>query len=508
MINYAQKLKSSYATTNDINDAMRWGSMCEDHAIATYIQHMPCRKFEKTGLWITTDQEGSPWLGVSPDGIVDNNTVIEIKCPYMGGNPFPYRKVPILYIPQCQLEMHATNTDKCHFVCWTPRRTVVYLIKRDQQFIDKLLSQLKSFWDEAREGNVPNWNINLDILKTTAKEISDQSTIIKTLASCRKEKAIEHSDFHRFWKKNEAAPQRKCNGCGKLKVICTLNPCQQNIQVKRKTSIALDTFQSYTYGSGQVANSCHADTFLEAIYHSFTRQITPATVNLTQTSLAMDALLESIVLREQGKFHSSKIVLWNYLRNHTSHGQTTFPIGQMVAISNIFDALCNNMTEEEKKIISIRESVNVKCSDNCHHSNTRDNTYSTYFLRNTCINITEIANSSYDPISVAQKLFTQPDTACHVRRSVCLQKNKDGSNCGGKLVTSCLLNDPFLFAIELDKDEGRSVQPALHERLQINLGKTRYDLAAVIYHHNLHFWCEVFVSHKNYKGGWYLYNDM
>ncbi|KAJ7322760.1 hypothetical protein OS493_032943 [Desmophyllum pertusum] len=222
----------------------------------------------------------------------------------------------------------------------------------------------------------------------------------------------------------------------------------------------------------------------------------------------MDALLESIVLREQGKFHSSKIVLWNYLRNHTSHGQTTFPIGQMAAISNIFDALCNNMTEEEKKIISIRESVNVKCSDNCHHSNTRDNTYSTYFLHNTCINITEIANSSYDPISVAQKLFTQPDTAWHVRRSVCLQKNKDGSNCGGKLVTSCLINDPFLFAIELDKDEGRSVQPALHERLQINLGKTRYDLAAVIYHHNFHFWCEVFVSHKNYKGGWYLYNDM
>ena len=132
------------------------------------------------------------------------------------------------------------------------------------------------------------------MLKKTAQQISDQSTIIKTLASCRKEKAMEHSHFNQFFTKNEAAPKRKCQGCGKLKVICNSNPCELNI--KRKTCAALDTFQSYTYGSGQVSNSCHTDTFLETIYHSFTRQITPATVNFTNTSPAMDALLESIVL--------------------------------------------------------------------------------------------------------------------------------------------------------------------------------------------------------------------
>lgn len=508
MIDYSQEIKSGQVTSN-INDAMRWGSMCEDHAIATYIQHMPCRKFERTGLWITTDEKGSSWLAVSPDGIVDTDTVIEIKCPYMGGNPFPYRKVPVLYVPQCQLEMYATNTDKCHFVCWTPRKTVVYLIKRDQQFLQELLCQLKFFWNEANEGKIPGSHINLDNLKKRAQQISDQSAIIKTLPSCRKENAMQDSDFDQFWKKTEAAPTQKCNGCGKLKVICNINPCEQNLHLRRRKNATLNTFQSYTYASGQVANSCHTDTFLEAIYHPFTRQITPATVNFLHTSPAMDALLESIVLREQGKFHHSKMVLWNYLSNHTANGQTTFPIGEMAAISNIFNALCTNMYEEEKRILFIKESVNVKCSRNCTHSTTRQNTYSAYFLHYTYININDIVSSAYNPILVSQKLLTQLDTTCHTHRSFCLQQNKDGSNCDGQLVrTSHTINSPLLLAIELDKNEGRSVQPALPEKLQFNLGANKYDLAAIIYHHNNHFWCEVFVSLKGHKSGWYLYNDM
>ena len=117
--------------TTPVNEAMKWGSMCEDHAVATYINAMPCKKFEKTGLWVTRDRNGAAWLGVSPDGIVDSDTVVEIKCAYMGGNPFPYRKVPVLYVPQCRFE------------------TVIFLVKRDEQFIQDLLIQLQGFWSEA-----------------------------------------------------------------------------------------------------------------------------------------------------------------------------------------------------------------------------------------------------------------------------------------------------------------------------------------------------------------------
>jgi len=93
----------------------------------------------------------------------------------MGGNPFPYRKVPLLYVPQCQLEMYATNTKTCHFVCWTPRRTYIYLVKRNDKFIQELFAHLKSFWSQALAGEIPTWNMNLELLKTKATATSTYS---------------------------------------------------------------------------------------------------------------------------------------------------------------------------------------------------------------------------------------------------------------------------------------------------------------------------------------------
>lgn len=95
-----------------------------------YVSTISCKEYKKIGLWVVSDDKGCTWLGVSPNGIVDGEIVVEIKCPYMGGNPYPYRKVPITYIPQCQLEMYVTNTTKCHFVCWTLKRTCVPYWKR------------------------------------------------------------------------------------------------------------------------------------------------------------------------------------------------------------------------------------------------------------------------------------------------------------------------------------------------------------------------------------------
>ena len=401
--------------------------------------------------------------------------------------------------------MYSTNTEKCHFVCWTPRRTVIYLVKRDEQFIQDLLVQLKGFWNETQSGRVPTWNINLDHLKAKAQKISDQSTLLKTLASCRKENAMEHKYFNLFWKKNEGIPKRKCHGCGKLQVICKLKPCQK--KSPDTTYHSLDIFQSYTYGSGQIANSCYIDTFLESIYHPFTRQITPATTNFEHTTLAMDTLLESIVIREQGSFHKSKMVLWSYLNQHTYNGRTVFPLGQMAAISNVFTALCANMSQQEKDALFITESVNIKCR-NCKHCRDTVNTHSTYFIHNTNINITDIFNSTYDPVRVAEKLLVQQDILCS-QRGICLRSKEDGSVCGGQLLhSSSVVNDPFLLSFELDKDENRPIQPCLSNKLHLRLGKHKYDLAAIIYHHNFHFWCEVFVAEKKYKEGWYLYNDM
>ena len=36
------------------------------------------QNLKKTGLWVTTDDKGLSWLAVSPDGIIDDDTVVEI----------------------------------------------------------------------------------------------------------------------------------------------------------------------------------------------------------------------------------------------------------------------------------------------------------------------------------------------------------------------------------------------------------------------------------------------
>lgn len=86
------------------------------------------------------DDKNQSWLGSSPDGIIEENgeikTVLKIKCPFLGGKPFPYRNVCISHIPQIMLEMFSTSTQQCHFVVWTPVGTKVFLIDRDDSYTE------------------------------------------------------------------------------------------------------------------------------------------------------------------------------------------------------------------------------------------------------------------------------------------------------------------------------------------------------------------------------------
>ena len=79
MEKYAKELRTGGADNGEVNDAMAWGSMCEDHAIATYVSKISCKEYKKTGLWVVSYDKGRKWLGISPDGIVDGEIVVEIK---------------------------------------------------------------------------------------------------------------------------------------------------------------------------------------------------------------------------------------------------------------------------------------------------------------------------------------------------------------------------------------------------------------------------------------------
>ena len=161
-----------------------------------------------------------------------------------------------------------------------------------------------------------------------------------------------------------------------------------------------------------------------------------------QKDPCLDTLLQSLVLRGQGSFHRSKMVLWTYLYQHTSNGRTTFPLGQMAGISNVFNALCWNMPQPEKNALFITDSVNIKCRK-CNHRCNMVNTHSSYFIHHTNINITDITDSTYDPVQVAEKVQVHQDILCS-QRGICLRSN-DVSVCEGQLShSSSVFSNPFL----------------------------------------------------------------
>lgn len=93
------------------------------------------------------------WLGASPDGLLGDDYVIEIKCPYGKRNAtkesdFLSLKVQTHYYAQVQFEMYCTGRKKAWFYQWSPvGGEKLEEIKYDKAFIDDALPRLKKFHD-------------------------------------------------------------------------------------------------------------------------------------------------------------------------------------------------------------------------------------------------------------------------------------------------------------------------------------------------------------------------
>lgn len=134
------------------NDAMRWGTEQEPFARAAY----------ETTRGVLVDQVGlviHPTIergAASPDGIVDPDGLVEIKCPktathlsyLMAGT------VPSQYQPQMLWQMACTDARWCDFVSFDPRlpedlQLFVVRFNRDQARIDEMEAEVKAFLAEV-----------------------------------------------------------------------------------------------------------------------------------------------------------------------------------------------------------------------------------------------------------------------------------------------------------------------------------------------------------------------
>ena len=139
-------------TESFTNAAMQWGVDQEPLARAEYEV--------KTGNFVDqiafAEHPTIADFGCSPDGLVENDGLIEIKCPNTATH-IDYvmqDKVPTKYIPQIQCQLAVTGRKWCDFVSFDPRlpdglQILIVRLERDDEYIEKLQDRVVKFLDEV-----------------------------------------------------------------------------------------------------------------------------------------------------------------------------------------------------------------------------------------------------------------------------------------------------------------------------------------------------------------------
>lgn len=133
--------------TDDSTKSMRWGTAMENEAREAYEQ------YANTEVMPVGFVPYGQRAGSSPDGLVGEDGVIEIKCPYesaihvenlMLATPQDVKRERNEYYFQMQMHLLATGRSWCDFVSYDPRicnailRISVVRIPRDEEFIAEL----------------------------------------------------------------------------------------------------------------------------------------------------------------------------------------------------------------------------------------------------------------------------------------------------------------------------------------------------------------------------------
>jgi putative phage-type endonuclease len=135
------------------NEAMQWGTSTEPQARVCYEV--------KTGNFVDQiafiDHSVISWFGCSPDGLVGNDGLIEIKCPNSATHWATIKdgKPPAKYVIQMQSQMAVTNRKWCDFVSFDPRmpeRSQLFIcrVDRSQYMIDDIEFEVIRFLDEVK----------------------------------------------------------------------------------------------------------------------------------------------------------------------------------------------------------------------------------------------------------------------------------------------------------------------------------------------------------------------
>lgn len=136
--------------------AVQWGNTNEVCGIKVLEQDQNVHVIP-TGLWLANNG----LLGAAPDGLVNNNHIVEVKCPWKFRNAvleveieknhdyILYKENNTLFVnkthpywDEIQGQLYLTKRQFCYLVIWTPKQTLITEIEKDKE-----------------------WKVNIDILE-------------------------------------------------------------------------------------------------------------------------------------------------------------------------------------------------------------------------------------------------------------------------------------------------------------------------------------------------------
>lgn len=120
---------------------------------------MTGQKVQKAGLLISQEH---PYLAATPDGFVDKDYTLEVKCPYAGryekieaNDQFAFLDSELQlkrthkYYDQVQGQMFISERNSCYFVVYTFVDFKVLTIKLDRDYCrESLIPKLSLFYDK------------------------------------------------------------------------------------------------------------------------------------------------------------------------------------------------------------------------------------------------------------------------------------------------------------------------------------------------------------------------
>lgn len=134
---------------SDCSDApaLVWGRENERNGVAAY-EKLSGNRVDITGAHT---HKSHPWFLGSPDGLVGEDGLIEVKCPFY--KKVVHAHVPVHYWMQMNACMEVTDRQYCDFVSWTPYDVAVYRVYRDRATFEKLFPYYADVYRAVSRGD-------------------------------------------------------------------------------------------------------------------------------------------------------------------------------------------------------------------------------------------------------------------------------------------------------------------------------------------------------------------